>query len=123
MPVELVWVATDQLLAAGLDPWWTGVPLWIGDPAWEGGQPGAHHLRPQGRARLAGRRRHGPLRGHRFPVRASLDFRGRHRSSSAWPGNHPIRTSADLVKTIEAGAPGGTVRITVHRVGPDGEHF
>lgn len=30
---EVVWVPSDRLLAAGLDPW-MGVPLWIGDPAW-----------------------------------------------------------------------------------------
>jgi 2'-hydroxyisoflavone reductase len=31
---ELVWVSTDALLAAGLDPW-MGVPLWIAAPGWE----------------------------------------------------------------------------------------
>lgn len=31
---ELVWVSTEQLLAAGADPW-MGVPLWIGTPGWE----------------------------------------------------------------------------------------
>ncbi|MGH9056064.1 MAG: NAD-dependent epimerase/dehydratase family protein [Acidimicrobiales bacterium] len=31
---QLVWIPTDRLLAAGLDPW-MGVPLWIGDPAWK----------------------------------------------------------------------------------------
>jgi 2'-hydroxyisoflavone reductase len=30
----LVWVSTEQLLAAGADPW-MGVPLWIGAPGWE----------------------------------------------------------------------------------------
>jgi hypothetical protein len=34
-PVEVVWVATDQFLAAGLDPS-MGVPLGIGNPGWEG---------------------------------------------------------------------------------------
>ena len=31
---ELVWVSTDALLAAGLDPW-MGVPMWIAAPGWE----------------------------------------------------------------------------------------
>jgi 2'-hydroxyisoflavone reductase len=31
---ELVWVSSDRLLAAGLDPW-MGVPLWIAAPGWE----------------------------------------------------------------------------------------
>jgi 2'-hydroxyisoflavone reductase len=31
---ELVWIPSDRLLAAGLDPW-MGVPLWIGAPGWE----------------------------------------------------------------------------------------
>ena len=30
----LVWVDTERLLAAGVDPW-MGVPLWIGAPGWE----------------------------------------------------------------------------------------
>ena len=31
---ELVWVASDRLAEAGLDPW-MGVPLWIGASGWE----------------------------------------------------------------------------------------
>ncbi|HZT97439.1 MAG TPA: NAD-dependent epimerase/dehydratase family protein [Chloroflexota bacterium] len=31
---ETVWVSTDRLLAAGVDPW-MGVPLWIGAEGWE----------------------------------------------------------------------------------------
>jgi 2'-hydroxyisoflavone reductase len=31
---EFVWIPTDVLLAAGLDPW-MGVPLWIAAPGWE----------------------------------------------------------------------------------------
>jgi nucleoside-diphosphate-sugar epimerase len=31
---ELVWVPSERLLAAGLDPW-MGVPLWIAAPGWE----------------------------------------------------------------------------------------
>jgi 2'-hydroxyisoflavone reductase len=31
---EFAWVATDRLLAAGVDPW-MGVPLWIAAPGWE----------------------------------------------------------------------------------------
>ncbi len=31
---ESVWVSTEQLLAAGADPW-MGVPLWIGASGWE----------------------------------------------------------------------------------------
>lgn len=31
---RLVWVSTEQLLAAGADPW-MGVPLWIGAPGWD----------------------------------------------------------------------------------------
>ena len=30
---QIVWMPTDRLLEAGLDPW-MGVPLWIADPAW-----------------------------------------------------------------------------------------
>ncbi len=30
----LIWVTSDQLLAAGLEPW-MGIPLWIGDPGWK----------------------------------------------------------------------------------------
>jgi 2'-hydroxyisoflavone reductase len=30
---ELIWVSTEALLAAGVDPW-MGVPLWIADPGW-----------------------------------------------------------------------------------------
>jgi 2'-hydroxyisoflavone reductase len=29
----LVWMPTEALLAAGVDPW-MGIPLWIGDPEW-----------------------------------------------------------------------------------------
>jgi 2'-hydroxyisoflavone reductase len=32
--VEFVWIPTDALLTAGLDPW-MGVPLWIAAPGWE----------------------------------------------------------------------------------------
>lgn len=32
--VELVWVASERLIEAGLDPW-MGVPLWIGASGWE----------------------------------------------------------------------------------------
>jgi 2'-hydroxyisoflavone reductase len=46
--VELVWVPTDALLAAGLDPW-MGVPLWIAAPGWE-----AANSVPIGRALEAG---------------------------------------------------------------------
>jgi 2'-hydroxyisoflavone reductase len=31
---ELVWIASDRLLGAGLDPW-MGVPLWIAGSGWE----------------------------------------------------------------------------------------
>ena len=31
---ELVWIASDRLLGAGLDPW-MGVPLWITGSGWE----------------------------------------------------------------------------------------
>jgi len=31
---QLVWVSSDRLLAAGVDPW-MGVPLWIGAAGWE----------------------------------------------------------------------------------------
>jgi 2'-hydroxyisoflavone reductase len=31
---RLIWVASERLLAAGLDPW-MGVPLWISAPGWE----------------------------------------------------------------------------------------
>jgi 2'-hydroxyisoflavone reductase len=31
---ELVWIPTDRLLAAGVEPW-MGVPLWIAAPGWE----------------------------------------------------------------------------------------
>ena len=31
---ELVWVPSERLLGAGLDPW-MGVPLWIAAPGWE----------------------------------------------------------------------------------------
>ena len=31
---KLVWVPSERLLAAGLDPW-MGIPLWIGEPGWE----------------------------------------------------------------------------------------
>src|SRR5919198_4475471 len=31
---DFVWIATEDLLAAGLDPW-MGVPLWIAAPGWE----------------------------------------------------------------------------------------
>ncbi len=33
VPAELVWVPSETLLAAGVDPW-MGVPLWIADPEW-----------------------------------------------------------------------------------------
>jgi len=45
---DLVWVPSERLLAAGLDPW-MGVPLWIGDPAWK-----AANLVDASRARVAG---------------------------------------------------------------------
>jgi 2'-hydroxyisoflavone reductase len=45
---ELVWVASEQLTAAGVDPW-TGVPLWIHGPGSE-----AVHRVPIERARAAG---------------------------------------------------------------------
>jgi 2'-hydroxyisoflavone reductase len=32
--LELVWVPSERLLAAGLDPW-MGVPLWIAAPGWD----------------------------------------------------------------------------------------
>jgi 2'-hydroxyisoflavone reductase len=47
-PAELVWVSSQRLLAAGVDPW-MGVPLWIGDPAWA-----AANLVDASRARAAG---------------------------------------------------------------------
>jgi 2'-hydroxyisoflavone reductase len=47
---ELVWVPTDRLLAAGLDPW-MGVPLWIAAPGWE-----AANRVPNARALAAGLR-------------------------------------------------------------------
>jgi 2'-hydroxyisoflavone reductase len=31
---EIVWIPTDRLLAAGVDPW-MGVPLWIAAPGWD----------------------------------------------------------------------------------------
>lgn len=31
---QLVWVSSDRLLAAGVDPW-MGVPLWVGASGWE----------------------------------------------------------------------------------------
>ena len=45
---ELVWVPTDELLEAGLDPW-MDVPLWIAAPGWE-----AAHRVPIDRALRAG---------------------------------------------------------------------
>ena len=45
---ELVWVPSERLLAAGLDPW-MGVPLWIAAPGWE-----AANRVPIGRALDAG---------------------------------------------------------------------
>ena len=45
---ELVWVPSERLLAAGVEPW-MGVPLWIGDPAGK-----AANLVDAGRARAAG---------------------------------------------------------------------
>jgi 2'-hydroxyisoflavone reductase len=47
-PAELVWVPSERLLAAGVDPW-MGVPLWIGDPDWA-----AANLVDASRARAAG---------------------------------------------------------------------
>ncbi|MBL7254082.1 NAD-dependent epimerase/dehydratase family protein [Paractinoplanes lichenicola] len=32
VPAELLWVSSEALLDAGVDPW-MGVPMWIGDPA------------------------------------------------------------------------------------------
>lgn len=46
--VELVWVPSDWLLRAGVDPW-MGVPLWIAAPGWE-----AANRVPIGRALGAG---------------------------------------------------------------------
>ena len=52
---DLVWVPTDKLLAAGVDPW-MGVPLWIAAPGWE-----AANRVPNARA-LAARLRLRPIR-------------------------------------------------------------
>jgi 2'-hydroxyisoflavone reductase len=45
---EFVWVPTQHLLAAGLDPW-MGIPLWIAAPGW-----GAANRIPIDRAQAAG---------------------------------------------------------------------
>ena len=47
-PAELVWVPSERLLAAGVDPW-MGVPLWLGDPSCA-----AANLIDASRARAAG---------------------------------------------------------------------
>jgi 2'-hydroxyisoflavone reductase len=45
---DLVWVPSERLLAAGVEPW-MGVPFWIGDPEWR-----AANLVGASRARAAG---------------------------------------------------------------------
>jgi 2'-hydroxyisoflavone reductase len=45
---ELLWVNSDRLLAAGVNPW-MGIPLWIAAPGWE-----AANLVETGRAQAAG---------------------------------------------------------------------
>lgn len=49
-PAELVWVSTERLIAAGVDPD-MGIPMWIGDPTWK-----AANLVDGRRARAAGLR-------------------------------------------------------------------
>ena len=77
---ELVWVRSEDLLAAGLDPW-MGVPLWIAAAGWE-----AANKVPIERALAAGLR----FRPLAETIRAALD------------GDTPLQLEVGLAPQLEA---------------------